>query len=744
MKYLKNLDSYILEAKQNPSEIIEKYYSDIPTNIMLQLIESDPTSVVVYKEVEKIGTYVKFLVKIYRKGNLLLEDLSRAYEYLSIFQKNKNNFSKIDIMKFNSLSELGKIIQPYLNLHSGELTPLLEELTENDYIFLGENENYRVYQALSEKGAAYLGTGTEWCTAYGKYSTNKDYRSRNNQFHRYEKDLRQLVSKETDKPVYQLSMNTKQFMDINDRNYFDKLTQFLIDNHNLCNSVFPELKDLNNQKNIAKATSIMYILPDDVKEEIYEKLENFISKENVEYIQICKSNKSSEEKCSAFQKLFSMNSDNNVEYIDNKHIVFSKNFINKNMRSGYDLINYLNYLYKNQGGTYSDEYDSQLDIENYLSDEQIFSGELKKELIKYKLTFIKTLYDVRKYVDNEDEFDKINITFTDDYNSDYNDFLNNNFKGLVSKVNDVIKFEYNSVKIDKEIFFASTINLLMTDYFSFDNIMTDIFSKNDIPSDEEEFHDVLENHRENFTINETEYTAKIQHLISVMIYDKYCELEEERKRNESPEYQKNLKTLLINLENVMNKLKFTKTNTGYFFKNDIYEIIVDTSDISEEGDKVTAKVIKLKDNNKSSEMYITPDDLYKQLMEHVFKEKITEKMRYLITFENFNSDGNRLEDSKYDHSKSPVLRMKAKEYVEMLMHSNQYKIIFDDLGLEVPKEADKKDGNELFDIVGERAIEYYIKHPHRMTETGVDGEDVKMNVSGGAINTDGVPKITHT
>ena len=150
MKFLK-LYNIFNEARQNPEEIIQKYYNNIDVNILNKLIKADPTSIIVDDKIKKIGNYVKFLVKIWRNKGLLLEDLPRAKNYLQLFIENKSKLPNVDILKFDKLSDLGKVVRPYLNLESGELTHLIKELEENSYKFLYEDEKWRIYQPLTEK-----------------------------------------------------------------------------------------------------------------------------------------------------------------------------------------------------------------------------------------------------------------------------------------------------------------------------------------------------------------------------------------------------------------------------------------------------------------------------------------------------------------------------------------------------------------------------------------------------------------
>lgn len=125
-------------------------------------------------------------------------------------------------------------------------------------------------------------------------------------------------------------------------------------------------------------------------------------------------------------------------------------------------------------------------------------------------------------------------------------------------------------------------------------------------------------------------------------------------------------------------------------------------------------------------------------------------MKYIKLYEDFINDENRGQEAaaEYDHSNSPVIREEARKYVQSILYSNEYKLIFDELGLEAPKEVEGQQMNSMFDEIEEKAIDYYVKHPERMS-IELDTEVNKMAVTGGNNQTGNdltsrVPVITHT
>jgi hypothetical protein len=129
-------------------------------------------------------------------------------------------------------------------------------------------------------------------------------------------------------------------------------------------------------------------------------------------------------------------------------------------------------------------------------------------------------------------------------------------------------------------------------------------------------------------------------------------------------------------------------------------------------------------------------------------------MKWIKSFENFAQDNNnfvddtnRGNDAQFDHSNSPVIGQKAKEYVDKVLHSNDYKRIFNDLGKEVPKDLKADEMDPLFDEIKDEAVKFYTENPDRMTVDIGDGAINKMGISGGGTGnalTANVPMVTST
>ena len=184
-------------------DVYEKYYSQIPEEEFKQIVSADPTS-----GQDKMGKYSKWLLALYTGGNLKLEDLYKATQYLTTFHKYKAKLERKDIGQYKSLPDLYNAIQPYEDntqaaSHKEEIRQM-KEGAEKVY----EDENYLIVVPHTEEAAIFYGKGTQWCTA----ATNG-----RNYFNHYDEQgsLYININKKTGRK-YQFHFPTAQFMDESD------------------------------------------------------------------------------------------------------------------------------------------------------------------------------------------------------------------------------------------------------------------------------------------------------------------------------------------------------------------------------------------------------------------------------------------------------------------------------------------------------------------------------------------------
>ena len=225
MKLIETLVDLIVEAA--PEEIYKKYYSDIERPEFIRIISLDPATKIDGEKIKKIGRYAKLLLKMFKSGDLKTEDFPKAKDYLSLVYKHQ---VPVDMNKIKTLGDLFGLVEKYYSRDENQnVFDLVNVLSENDYELLLSGEKWIIYRPISEKGAAYLGVGTEWCTAWGPYSTNEKYKDRQNHFshHNAKGWLYVIINREKPEEKYQFHFETKQFMDRNDRkidtgDFFDR------------------------------------------------------------------------------------------------------------------------------------------------------------------------------------------------------------------------------------------------------------------------------------------------------------------------------------------------------------------------------------------------------------------------------------------------------------------------------------------------------------------------------------------
>lgn len=186
------------------SEIREKYYNFISEEDFNKIINSDPTTNL---EKNQMGKYSKWLLNLFKRKQLRLEDLYKVEEYLETFDKYKNKIEIKDINKFKTLPQLYDVVKDYIN--SDEATSKKDEIRriKKDAEKVYEDDEWLVVIPKTEEAACFYGKNTQWCTAADN----------NNQFDYYNRDGKIYINinKYTNKK-FQFHFESRQFMDEND------------------------------------------------------------------------------------------------------------------------------------------------------------------------------------------------------------------------------------------------------------------------------------------------------------------------------------------------------------------------------------------------------------------------------------------------------------------------------------------------------------------------------------------------
>ena len=106
------IEDILLEA--TATDIHDKFYKSIDKYVFDEIFKADTVSSNLEKD--KIGLYAKWLLSLYKNKKLLTEDLYKATEYITLYDKLKksNKIEEKDINKIKSLPDLYDVIKEYI------------------------------------------------------------------------------------------------------------------------------------------------------------------------------------------------------------------------------------------------------------------------------------------------------------------------------------------------------------------------------------------------------------------------------------------------------------------------------------------------------------------------------------------------------------------------------------------------------------------------------------------------------
>lgn len=265
---IKELAGILSEAALSIDNIYNSYYKNVDRKAFNQIVAADPTSVLENDVPKKMGNYSKWLLNLYMRKKLKLEDLYKATEYLELFSKNKNILSKdnniTDINKIKSLTDLFKIvgklrISPKPNVESVENE---EDLLTNDY-FVERGEaikkdlgDWIVVIPKSLNASKFYGCTSEWCTLFpDRFEYYSKYGDLNIFINKSE-----INSNNSERRV-QIHLESGQFMDMNDSEIGKK--EFFDKNPEVFNYLYDKYKDkYSGPLDIKKEGDKIYIVTD--------------------------------------------------------------------------------------------------------------------------------------------------------------------------------------------------------------------------------------------------------------------------------------------------------------------------------------------------------------------------------------------------------------------------------------------------------------------------------------------------
>ena len=204
-------------SEQKGEDVYNKYYSDIDKNKAIELLKLDNKSKINGNDIIHIGLGAKILFEIQRNGDIQKEDYPKAELYISLINKYNIKYDKSTI-KF--LPDLHKLVKKYMLDVDAPLDLILEELPSNEYDKVYDGPEWVIFVPKTEKASCWLGVNTQWCTTYGKYSLNKEFKDKDkNKFEEYNREgfLYIIINKSDEKEKYQFHFEKVQFMDKDDK-----------------------------------------------------------------------------------------------------------------------------------------------------------------------------------------------------------------------------------------------------------------------------------------------------------------------------------------------------------------------------------------------------------------------------------------------------------------------------------------------------------------------------------------------
>ena len=192
---------------------VRKFYPNIKDTDFDRIIRLDPTF---RSDRDKVGTYGKWLLNLFQRGNL--DNEGHVRDLLTRFEEAKNQLKNKDIMRYKSLEEVDEMLDnadSYKDLSARQKLRQTQNAVrktniDEDASLVFEDSNWEVWVPHTYEASCKLGQGSNWCTA----STSSDYYYRwyKNQ---YGGEYYININKRTNEK-YQFHFESHQFMDEGD------------------------------------------------------------------------------------------------------------------------------------------------------------------------------------------------------------------------------------------------------------------------------------------------------------------------------------------------------------------------------------------------------------------------------------------------------------------------------------------------------------------------------------------------
>ena len=221
---------------------VKKQFPNMSNELFYKLIAFDPT----YEDgKDRVGTYGKWILNNYNKGNITDSDFGHLKDALTRFEDNKKNLVQKDIGKYKTVAELDAMLNDedsYKELsHRQEVRQRQKARRdvdlEEEAALVYEDNDWEVWVPHTYAASCKLGQGATWCTA----STENDY------YYNYYKEnfggeYYININKHDPERKYQFHFESAQFMDRDDMSI--NLVAFLEQNEGLKNFYYPIVAQL--------------------------------------------------------------------------------------------------------------------------------------------------------------------------------------------------------------------------------------------------------------------------------------------------------------------------------------------------------------------------------------------------------------------------------------------------------------------------------------------------------------------
>jgi hypothetical protein len=205
----------ILEATAD--EIKNIYYPNIPQNIFNAIVSTDTVTSNINNG--KVGKYAKWLLKIYKLGNLELRNLDKVKKCIITYDKMlKSKKSEInhDINQYESLEDMCYDVKNYIGDDKIISKTDKEKIIKKQSKVIYTDDRFIVIEPFTKDASCYYGRGTELCTSSHTADNRFDtYIERGSIYFIFDKSKRNKMG---DYFKYLIHLNDSEYKDQNNKN----------------------------------------------------------------------------------------------------------------------------------------------------------------------------------------------------------------------------------------------------------------------------------------------------------------------------------------------------------------------------------------------------------------------------------------------------------------------------------------------------------------------------------------------